>query len=61
MLCALMTPVPEDLTDFGDIAPVIVLTKDIFVWLAKTSLCAGVMKAQSEIITAKTKELRRMP
>jgi hypothetical protein len=54
-------PVPEDLTDFGEIEPFIVATKDIFVWLDKTSLCAGVKKAQSEVIITKTMKLRRMP
>jgi hypothetical protein len=45
--------VPEELTDFGEIAPVIVFTNDIFVSLDKTSLCAGVERAQSEVTTAR--------
>ena len=53
MLWALTRPVPDDLTDFGEIVPVIVLTNDIFVSLDKTSLCAGVDMAQSEAITAR--------
>jgi hypothetical protein len=53
MLWALIRPVPDDLTDFGEIVPVIVFTSDIFVSLDKTSPCAGVDIAQSEAITTR--------
>ena len=53
ILWALIRPVPEDLTDFGEIVPVIVFTSDIFVSLDKTSPCAGVDIAQSEAITTR--------
>ena len=52
MLWALTRPDPEDLTDFGDISPVIVLTKTILFSLVKDSLCAGVEMAQSDVNTA---------
>jgi hypothetical protein len=54
-LWALTRPVPDDLTDFGEIFPVIVLTKTILLSLDITSLCAGVEMAQSEVITARIK------
>jgi hypothetical protein len=53
MLWALTRPVPEDLTDFGEIVPVIVFIRDIFVSLDRTSPCAGVDIAQSELITTR--------
>lgn len=55
MLCALTRPVPEDRTDFGEIAPVIVFTSDIFVSLETTSPCAGIKSAQSEVVINKIK------
>jgi len=61
MLCALTKPLPEDRTDLGEIVPVIVLTNDIFVSAETTSLCAGVARAQSEVITASISRLRLMP
>jgi len=61
MLWALTNPLPDDLTDLGEILPLIVFTNDILLWLFKTSLCAGEEMAQSEIITAKNMTLRRMP
>lgn len=60
MLWALTKPVPDDRTDFGEIEPVIVFTSDIFVSLETTSLCAGINNAQSDVVTNKTKKLRRM-
>jgi hypothetical protein len=53
MLCALTRPAPEDLTDFGEIVPVIVFTSDIFVSLDKTSPRAGIDIVQSEAITTR--------
>ncbi len=61
MLCALTNPLPEDLTDLGEIAPVIVFTSDIFVSAEITSLCAGVAVTQSDVINKTAKKLRRMP
>ena len=61
ILWALTSPVPEDLTDFGEIEPVTVFTNDILVSLDKTSLCAGIEMAQSEVTTAKNITLRGMP
>ena len=55
MLCALTRPVPEERTDFGEIAPVIVFTSDIFVSLETTSPCAGIKSAQSEVVINKIK------
>ena len=60
MLWALTKPVPDDRTDLGEIDPVIVFTKDIFVSLDKTSLCAGKEMAQSEVISTKIMETRRI-
>ena len=50
MLCALTKPLPEDRTDFGEMSPVIVLTRDIFVSAEITSLWAGVAMTQSDAI-----------
>ena len=61
MLWALTKPLPEDLTDFGEILPVIVLMSDNFVSAEMTSLCAGVAMAQSEVINKTGIRLRRMP
>ena len=61
MLCALTNPLPEDLTDLGEIAPVIVFTRVILLSAEMTSLCAGVARAQSEVIKRTVKKLRRMP
>ena len=50
MLCALTTPSPEDLTDLGEIEPLIVLINFIFDSAKTTSPCAGIAMAQSEVI-----------
>jgi len=50
MLCALTKPLPEDRTDFGEMSPVMVFTRDIFVSAETTSLWAGVAMTQSDAI-----------
>ena len=50
MLCALTKPLPEDRTDFGEMSPVMVFTRDIFVSADTTSLCAGVAVTESDAI-----------
>lgn len=60
MLCALTKPVPDERTDLGEIDPVIVFTRDIFVSLDKTSLCAGIEMAQSEAVRANIVKARRI-
>ncbi|CAB4726556.1 unannotated protein [freshwater metagenome] len=54
MLWALTNPVPDERTDLGEIVPVIVFTSVIFVSLETTSLCAGIARAQSEIMRIKS-------
>jgi hypothetical protein len=58
-LCALTTPSPEERTDLGEIDPLIVLIKTIL--LETTSPCAGVAKAQSEVITTNVRKRLRIP
>lgn len=60
MLCALTTPSPEDLTDFGAIEPLIVLINLIFVSGETTSPCAGITMAQSEVIRIKVRQRWRI-
>jgi hypothetical protein len=60
MLCALTTPSPDDLTDFGDIEPFIVLINFIFGLGATTSPCAGIEMAQSEVIRTKVRKRLRI-
>jgi hypothetical protein len=60
MLCALTTPSPDDLTDFGDIEPFIVLINFIFESGATTSPCAGIEMAQSEVIRTKVRKRLRI-
>ena len=59
MLCALITPSPDERTDFGEIDPFIVLIN--FMDGETTSPCAGVAKAQSEVITIKVRKRLRIP
>jgi hypothetical protein len=61
MLCALTTPSPDDLTDFGDIEPFIVLINFIFGSGTTTSPCAGIAMAQSEVIRIKARKRLRIP
>ena len=61
MLCALTTPSPEDLTDFGEIEPLIVLINFIFESGETTSPCAGIAMAQSEVIRIKVRKRFRIP
>ena len=61
MLCALTTPSPDDLTDFGDIEPFIVLINFIFGSGATTSPCAGIEMAQSEVINKNVRTRLRIP
>jgi hypothetical protein len=51
---------PEDLTDLGEIAPVIVFTSTIFVSAETTSLWAGVAMTHSEAINKTAKKVRRI-
>ena len=53
MLCALITPSPDDLTDLGEIEPLIVLINLIEETVEAVSLCAGNAVVQSEKITMK--------
>jgi len=61
MLCALTTPSPEDLTDFGEIEPFIVLINFIFELDETTSPCAGNAMAQSDVIRIKVRKRLRIP
>ena len=61
MLCALTTPSPEDLTDFGEIEPLIVLINFIFASEEITSPCAGSAMAQSEVIRITVRKRVRIP
>ena len=56
MLCALTTPSPEDLTDLGEIEPLIVWINFIFASVGTTSPCAGKAVVQSEVIKNKVKK-----
>jgi hypothetical protein len=58
MLCALTTPSPEDLTDFGEIEPLIVWIS--FIDGETTSPCAGVAMTQSEITETNIRNLERI-
>ena len=58
MLCALTTPSPDDLTDFGEIDPLIVLIN--FMDGETTSPCAGVAVTQSEITKIRGKNFMRI-
>ncbi len=58
MLCALTTPSPDDLTDFGEIDPLIVLIN--FMDGETTSPCAGVAMTQSEITKIRGKNFMRI-
>ena len=59
MLCALITPSPDERTDLGEMDPLIVLIKTIL--LETTSPCAGVAKTQSEVITTNFRKRLRIP
>jgi hypothetical protein len=61
MLWALITPSPDDLTDFGDIEPLIVLINFIFESGTTTSPCAGIAMAQSEVTRIKFSKRLRTP
>ena len=58
MLCALTTPSPDDLTDFGEIDPLIVLIN--FMDGETTSPFAGVAVTQSEITKIRGKNFMRI-
>ncbi len=58
MLCALTTPSPDDLTDFGEMDPLIVLIN--FMDGETTSPCAGVAMTQSEITKIRGKNFMRI-
>ncbi len=60
MLCALTTPSPEDLTDFGAIEPLIVFINFIADSVTTTSPCAGIAMAQSEVIRIKVRKRWRI-
>jgi hypothetical protein len=60
MLCALTTPSLDDLTDFGDIEPFIVLINLIFGSGETTSPCAGIAMAQSEVIKIRARKRLRI-
>jgi hypothetical protein len=60
MLCALTTPSPEDLTDLGEIAPLIVFINFIFGSAGITSPCAGNAMAQSEVMKIKVRKRLRI-
>jgi hypothetical protein len=60
MLCALTTPSLDDLTDFGDIKPLIVLINFIFGSGETTSPCAGIAMAQSEVIRIRARKRLRI-
>jgi hypothetical protein len=59
MLWALTTPSPDDLTDLGEIEPLMVLINTIFP--ETTSPCAGVKLAQSEDIARNIRKRVRIP
>jgi hypothetical protein len=61
MLWALITPSPEDFTDFGDIEPLIVLINFIFEFGKTTFPCAGNAIAQSEVIRTNVRRRLRIP
>jgi hypothetical protein len=61
MLCALITPSPDDLTDLGEIEPLIVLINFIVGLGETTSLCAGIAMAQSEVIRINVRRRLRIP
>ena len=61
MLCALITPSPDDLTDLGEIEPLIVLINFIEETVETVSLCAGIAVALSEKTTMKARRCLRIP
>ena len=60
MLCALTTPSLDDLTDFGDIEPFIVLINLIWGSGETASPCAGIAMAQSEVIRIRARKRLRI-
>jgi hypothetical protein len=60
MLCALTTPSPEDLTDLGDIVPLMVLINFILGSVETTSPCAGNAMAQSEATKIRARKRLRI-
>jgi hypothetical protein len=61
MLWALITPSPDDLTDLGEIEPLIVLINFIGVLAETTSPCAGIAVAQSEVTRINVRKRLRIP
>ena len=61
MLWALITPSPDDLTDLGEIEPLIVVINFIFALEETTSPCAGITMAQSEVTRINVRKRLRIP
>jgi hypothetical protein len=61
MLWALITPSPDDLTDLGEIEPLIVVINFIFALEETSSPCAGIAMAQSEVTRINVRKRLRIP
>ena len=61
MLCALITPSPDDLTDLGEIEPLIVFNNFIVETVEAVSLCAGIAVVLSEKTTMMVRMCLRIP